>query len=154
MKSRPKKKINDNSFLLNVILYGIILAALVFILKYVEYRYIVRQLRMEVYIAVIASLFTLLGIWVGLKLINRKKNTELYFTTEIDRNKIKELNISKREYELLELISKGFSNQEIADKLFISIPTVKTHLSNLFSKLAVQRRTQAIHKAKELKIIH
>ena len=154
MKSKPKKKINHNSFLLNVILYGIILAALVFILKYIEYRYIVRQLRMEVYIAVIASLFTLLGIWVGLKLINRKKNPEVNPNTEINQTKIKELNISKREYELLDLISKGFSNQEIADKLFISIPTVKTHLSNLFSKLNVQRRTQAIHKAKELKIIN
>ncbi len=154
MKSKPKKKINHNSFLLNVILYGIILAALVFILKYIEYRYIVRQLRMEVYIAVIASLFTLLGIWVGLKLINRKKNPEVSPNIEINQTKIKELNISKREYELLDLISKGFSNQEIADKLFISIPTVKTHLSNLFSKLNVQRRTQAIHKAKELKIIN
>ena len=154
MKSKPKKKINHNSFLLNVILYGITLAALVFILKYIEYRYIVRQLRMEVYIAVIASLFTLLGIWVGLKLINRKKNPEVSPNTEINQIKIKELNISKREYELLELISKGFSNQEIADQLFISIPTVKTHLSNLFSKLNVQRRTQAIHKAKELKIIN
>ncbi len=154
MKSKPKKKINHNSFLLNVILYGIILAALVFILKYIEYRYIVRQLRMEVYIAVIASLFTLLGIWVGLKLINRKKNPEVSPNIKINQTKIKELNISKREYELLDLISKGFSNQEIADKLFISIPTVKTHLSNLFSKLNVQRRTQAIHKAKELKIIN
>ena len=109
---------------------------------------------MEVYIAVIASLFTLLGIWVGLKLINRKKNPEVGPNTEINQTKIKELNISKREYELLELISKGFSNQEIADQLFISIPTVKTHLSNLFSKLNAQRRTQAIHKAKELKIIN
>ena len=109
---------------------------------------------MEVYIAVIASLFTLLGIWVGLKLINTKKNSDDISDMNIDQKKLKELNISNREYELLKHISEGFSNQEIADKLFISVPTVKTHLSNLFSKLDVQRRTQAVHKAKKLNIMN
>lgn len=63
------------------------------------------------------------------------------------------LNISKREYEILELMSKGLSNQEIADQLFVSVNTVKTHTSNLFSKLDVKRRTQAVMKAKEIGLI-
>ena len=136
-----------------VLLYGALLAALIFILKFFEYRYFVRDLSVEVYIGVVATLFTAIGIWVGLKLIN-KKTVGSTDSIEIDESIIESLKISKREYEVLELISKGLSNQEIADRLFISLPTVKTHSSNLFEKLDVKRRTQAIHKAKILNIIN
>ena len=142
-----------NRFRTSIFLYGLMLAALIGIMKFVEYRYFIRDLSMEVYIGVVATLFTVLGIWVGLKLVNRKKNISNDSEFITDQATIKTLGISKREFEVLQLISKGFSNQEIADKLFISLPTVKTHSSNLFGKLNVQRRTQAIHKAKELKII-
>jgi ATP/maltotriose-dependent transcriptional regulator MalT len=50
-------------------------------------------------------------------------------------------------------MAEGLANQEIADQLFVSLNTVKTHSSNLFSKLEVSRRTQAIQKAKELNLI-
>lgn len=63
------------------------------------------------------------------------------------------LGLSSREMEVLQLMAQGLSNQEIADKLFLSVPTVKTHSSNLFFKLDVKRRTQAIEKARQLKII-
>lgn len=142
-----------NRFRTSIFLYGLMLAALIGIMKFVEYRYFIRDLSMEVYIGVVATLFTVLGIWVGLKLVNRKKDISNNSEFITDQATIKTLGISKREFEVLQLISKGFSNQEIADKLFISLPTVKTHSSNLFGKLNVQRRTQAIHKAKELKII-
>ena len=66
----------------------------------------------------------------------------------IDKAKIKELGISNREYEVLELIGKGHSNQEIAQQLFISESTVKSHVSNLLSKLDAKRRTQALTNAK------
>ncbi|MCV4600246.1 LuxR C-terminal-related transcriptional regulator, partial [Escherichia coli] len=56
-------------------------------------------------------------------------------------------------YEVLELIAAGHSNQEIAEKLFVSTSTVKTHVSNVLSKLDARRRTQAIQRAKELRII-
>lgn len=135
-----------------ILLYGLMLSALVFILKFVEYRYFIRDLSVEVYIGVVATLFTAIGIWVGLKLVN-KKQVDSNNQVEIDESIIKSLKISKREYEVLELMSKGLSNQEIADRLFISLPTVKTHSSNLFEKLDVKRRTQAIHKAKGLRII-
>ena len=64
-----------------------------------------------------------------------------------------ETGISKREHEVLELMAKGLTNQEIADKLFVSLNTVKTHTANLFVKLDAKRRTQAIQRAKELQLI-
>jgi len=70
-----------------------------------------------------------------------------------DASALERLGISKREHEVLALISKGLSNQEIADKLFVSLNTVKTHSSNIFQKLGVSRRTQAVQRAKELRLI-
>ncbi|MCO4807541.1 MAG: hypothetical protein KC456_13230 [Flavobacteriales bacterium] len=91
---------------------------------------------------------------MGLKLTNPKV---VYTTTELDfiqdESKIKELGLSQRELDVLELIAKGHSNQEIAEALFISLNTVKTHSSSLFSKLGVNRRTQAVQHAKENRII-
>ena len=54
------------------------------------------------------------------------------------------MHLTERELEVLLLISKGKTNQEIADELFIAVKTVKTHVSNLLSKLEVQDRTQAV----------
>ena len=148
------RRILNYDFKLTVLIYAILMAALIFLLKFVEYRFFVRDLSLEIYIGIIAAFFTILGVWIGLKIINRSKKQTSIQMQEIDRGTIKQLNISKREYEVLELIAKGLSNQEIADQLFISITTVKTHSSRLFEKLDVQRRTQAIHKAKSLNIIN
>ena len=105
------------------------------------------------YIGIVAILFTAVGVWVGSKLVKRKSAEKRAIDFEADAEQIKQLGISRREFEVLELIAKGLSNKEIGEKLFISIPTVKTHSSNLFVKLDVQRRTQAIQRARELKII-
>lgn len=137
-----------------VALYGIILAALVFFLKFIEYKFFIRDLSLEFYLGLVSVLFTGVGIWAGLK-ITRKK-TVIVSTAEnfiVDDEQLKQLGISKREYEVLELMAKGLSNQEIADKLFVSLNTVKTHSSNIFLKLDARRRTQAIQKAKELRLI-
>ena len=107
---------------------------------------------MEIYAGIIAILFTALGVWVGLK-FTRRKVVLVSPDFKLDIAVVERLGISKREQEVLDLISKGFSNQEIADKLFVSINTVKTHSSNLFQKLDVSRRTQAIQRAKELRLI-
>lgn len=128
--------------------YALLMAGLVLILKIVEYKYLARQLNIEIYIGLIAAMFTGLGIWIGLRLIKKKKAIE-----NMDPDIIRSLGLTKREYEVLQLMARGFSNQEIADQLFISLPTVKTHSSNLYTKLDVQRRTQAIRKAKELQLI-
>lgn len=145
------------------VLYGLALALLIFILKLIEYKFLVRELAIEFYIGIIAVFFTALGIWAGLKLTSPKKvivTVSVPLTVPIpespfvvDEEKMKSLGISKRENEVLMLMAKGLSNQEIADRLFVSLNTVKTHTSSLFVKLDVKRRTQAIQKAKELHLI-
>jgi len=140
-----------------ILLYGIALAILLVLLKAVEYRFWVRDLSMEVYVAIIALFFSALGIWAGLRLTQRRevlsphalpeKNVVAVLASDqlLEKHKI-----SRREYEVLTLIAAGYSNQEIAEKLYVSLNTIKTHSSNLFIKLDVKRRTQAVQKAKEL----
>ncbi len=135
-------------------IYGASLAVLVFLLKYLEYQFFAKDLALEFYLAVIAMLFTGLGIWAGFRL-TRKKVVVVKMSADFvfNERELDRLGISKREHEVLEWMAKGLSNQEIADKLFVSLNTVKTHTSNLFLKLEVSRRTQAIQKAKELSLI-
>lgn len=135
-----------------VLLYGVSLAVLIALLKVVEYRFLVRDLSLEVYIGLVAVLFTALGIWVGPRL-TRKKIIVVRPDFVLDKSALDRLGISKREHEVLELMARGHSNQEIAEKLFVSVNTVKTHLANLFLKLEVNRRTQAVQKAKDLRLI-
>jgi two-component system, NarL family, response regulator LiaR len=135
-----------------IVIYGLSLAVLVFLLKYLEYRLIVRDLSIEFYVGMVAIFFTTLGVWAGLRLTQKRVvvvGPEFIF----NEPEFKRLGISRREHEVLELMAKGLSNQEIADKLFVSLNTIKTHSSNLFLKLEVSRRTQAIQKAKELRLI-
>ena len=151
----------NTGFWRTMVLYGLVMAALVFVLKYAEYKFWMRDLRMEVYVGVVALLFTALGVWVGKKLLEgRQVVMPLAAQAPLrapppgpNKAVIADLGISARELEVLELMAKGCSNQEIADQLFISLPTVKSHSSNLFVKLDVGRRTQAVHKAKELGIL-
>ncbi len=144
-------------------LYGFALALLLFLLKWLEYRFVIIDHAFEVYITLVALLFTALGIWLALKLVQPKTQTivvekEVYinhidepFTiNEVQKQK---LGLSNREIEVLQLMAAGFSNQEIADQLFVSVNTIKTHSSNVFEKLDVKRRTQAVEKAKQLRLI-
>jgi NarL family two-component system response regulator LiaR len=135
-----------------IFLYGISLAVLIIVLRYFEYRLFVRDLSLEIYVGIVAIFFTVLGVWAGLRL-TRKKVVIAPADFRLDDAALERLRISKREKEVLDLIAGGLSNQEIADKLFVSLNTVKTHSSNLFQKLAVSRRTQAIQRAKELRLI-
>lgn len=122
------------------------------VLQWLQYTYLIRALSVEFYIGIVAMLFAGLGIWAGLK-ITRKKIIMINPDFKLDERQLTRLGISTRELEVLRLIAAGHSNQEIAEKLFISLNTVKTHTSNLFQKLNVTRRTQAIQKAKELNLI-
>lgn len=122
-----------------------------------EYRYIIRDLSLEFYLIVVATLFTTVGIWLGLKL-TRKRVVTVHVPVastafEFNEQAMLQTGISKRELEVLTLMAQGLTNQEIADKLFVSLNTVKTHSSNLFLKLEVKRRTQAIERAKQLRLI-
>jgi len=156
--------INKNTFLNNKtnIIYGISLALLLLLLKWLELRFIIFEHSYEIYIGLIAILFTALGIWLALKLSKPKIETviiekEIYIEKPENfvqnTSLIVELELSKRELEVLALLAKGYSNQEIASQLFVSLSTVKAHNQNLFEKLDVKRRTQAVEKAKKLKII-
>lgn len=136
-----------------ILVYGLSLAALISLLKFLEYRLFVRDLSIEFYVGIVAVMFTILGVWVGLKLTRKKTIIITNANFQFDESRLEKAGISKREYEVLELMARGFSNQEIADKLFVSLNTIKTHSSNLFLKLEAKRRTQAIQKAKELNLI-
>lgn len=137
-----------------VLIYGALLAVLVILLRVLEYRFFVRDLSIEIYIGIIAILFTSLGIWFGLKLIDRQKSKAISQSGLdgfiINSEKLRSHGITDRELEVLELMASGLSNQEIANKLFVSLHTIKTHSANLYSKLDVKRRTQAIRKAREI----
>src|SRR5258708_5438504 len=145
--SHPKPPIMKRT----IIHYGFSLATLVAGLKFVEYRFFIHDLSLEFYVGIIALVFTGVGIWAGLRFTRRAAGQ--VNSNFVNDREIRRLGISPRELEVLDLISRGHSNQEIADRLFVSLNTVKTHTSNLFSKLDVKRRTQAIQKAKKLQLI-
>lgn len=144
------------------LIYGISMALVLLLLKVLEAHFIVFNYRLDFFIGAIAVVFTVLGVWLALKLVKPKVVTQIVEKEvfigvqekfEINQKVIDELGISKRELDVLSLMAQGFSNDEIAGKLFISLNTVKTHSSNMFVKLDVKRRTQAVEKAKRLKII-
>lgn len=136
-----------------ILLYGIALAALLFLLQWLQFSFFVRDLSLEFYLSVVAAVFTAVGIWAGLKLTRSKTKVIIQSDFTFNEEELNRLGISKRELEVLQLMASGLSNQEIADKLFVSLNTVKTHSANLFVKLDAKRRTQAIQKAKELSLI-
>ena len=122
------------------------------LLKVVEYKYFVRDIPLEFYIGVVAIMFTAIGIWAGLRL-TRPKVIDTSAPFVLDESAMRNLGISKREHEVLGLVAAGLSNQDIADKLFVSTSTVKTHVSNVLAKLDASRRTEAVAQAKKLRII-
>ena len=145
----------------SVILYGACLAALLFLMRFMEYRYLIITNAQEVYTGFIAALFMGLGVWLTLKLVKPKKETVILekevfvaHTPSPDLDAAAAHNLSKRETEVLALMGKGMSNAEIADALFVSLSTVKTHSGKIYEKLDVKRRTQAVEKAKQLAIIN
>lgn len=132
-------------------IYGLFMGALFILLRLFEYNMFIRELSLEFYAIAVAIIFLILGIWAGKHLFARKIAAKQQET--IHRSGSNQFGLSSREREVLEMLALGLSNQEIADKLFVSLNTVKTHLSNIYMKLDVKRRTQAIKKGKELQII-
>ena len=142
------------------ILYGVSLALLLLLMKWLEWHFIIINHAFEIYAGAIAIIFTGLGIWLAIKLITPKVKTVIvekqvfagpdFVLNEAELNRLR---LSTRELEVLQLIADGLSNQQIAERLFVSLNTIKTHTSNLFLKMEVERRTQAIEKAKRLGLI-
>jgi two-component system, NarL family, response regulator LiaR len=142
-------------------LYGALMAVMVFVLKWLQWKYLIADNSQDIYLGLLAVFFTALGVWIATQLTSSKVKTvivekEIYVTPPdeltIDERELKKLNLTSREYEVLQLLTQGHSNGEIAEKLFLSLSTIKTHASNLFVKMDVKSRTQAIEKAKRLKI--
>lgn len=145
----------SKSWWVNILLYGLSLGLLLAALQFSQYRLLTLGNAEKWYVGLVAVLFSAVGIWAGQKLIQKKSPPPGFFVPAFHPKEdvIKQLGITPRELEVLEQMAQGLSNQEIAEKLFVSLNTVKTHSSNVFSKLDVQRRTQAIQKAKELGLI-
>lgn len=145
------------------ILYGVALALLIFLLKWLEWRLVIFDYALELYVGAIALVFTGVGIWLAMKLTKPKVETVVIekpvyiekrpVDAEAVARELARMDLSRRELEVLEWMAQGLSNQEIAEKLFVSLNTIKTHTSRLFEKMDVKRRTQAIEKAKRLNII-
>ncbi|MEN0007996.1 LuxR C-terminal-related transcriptional regulator [Flavobacterium nitrogenifigens] len=144
-----------------LISYAIAMALLLFLLRWLEFRFLVFRHQYEIYIGIIALFFLLFGIWLSNKIIKPKVETvvvekEIRVAADnfvLNEAELQQRNISKRELEVLALMAQGLSNQEIAEKLFVSLNTIKTHSAKLFEKLEVKRRTQAIETAKKLQLL-
>jgi ATP/maltotriose-dependent transcriptional regulator MalT len=143
-----------------VLLYGVVGGVLIAVLKSIEYRWLVVEHSIEIYGGLVAALFAAVGIWLGRKLTREKKTVvvrEVLVPAPAefirDQGKLESLGITPRELEILELIAQGLSNREIAERVFVSENTVKTHSSRVFDKLGARRRTQAVQLGKELRLI-
>ena len=132
-----------------VAVYAAALAFGAFLLQWLEYKYVTRAFAPEIYIVLIAMAFTGLGIWAGYRL-TPKTAARLFERNEAAR---KALGLTDREIEVLERLAAGDANKEIARTLDVSPNTIKTHIASLFQKLEVERRTQAIQKARELRLL-
>ena len=142
------------------LIYGLAGGVLIVALRLIEYRFLVLEHSVEIYGALIASLFAGLGIWLGLTLTRRRDlavpaptplPADRSFAVNTDN--LGKLGLTPRELEILQRIADGMSTREIANALFVSENTVKTHSSRLFSKLNVNRRTKAVQVGKALGLI-
>lgn len=147
-----------------VLLYGLLGGVLIALLRLVEYRYLVLEHSLEIYGGIVALVFAVVGIWLGQKLTRERVVTrEVAVRVEVpvarlepfvrDQARVEALGITPRELDILEAMAAGLSNREIAERLFVSDNTVKTHAARLFSKLSARRRTQAVQLAKEAGLI-
>lgn len=159
------KIINVKTFITKhrqILLYGIALSWSLFVLKWLQWNFIIEDHSTDIYIGLIAVFFTLLGIWIAQQLYKPETKTviiekKIYIPQPqeeftVNHIALENINLSRRERDVLQLIAKGMSNAEIAEQLFLSLSTVKTHVSKVFVKMDVKSRTKAIEKSKRLGI--
>ena len=133
----------------SALIYGVALAAGVFVLHWLEVQYAVRQFTTEIYIVILALIFAGVGIWFGRQTGDRAPPEQF----ERNDTVIRTLGLTQKEIEVLSLLAEGGTNSDIAKALFVSTSTVKTHLIHIYQKLEVGRRTEAIKKGRALRII-
>jgi NarL family two-component system response regulator LiaR len=145
----------------HTVLYGLLMALLILGLKLLQWKFLIVDHSLDIYVGLIAVFFTALGIWLALQLakprietvvIRREATVPAPGHFVVDETELKKLNLTTREHAVLELLAKGYSNSGIASELFLSLSTVKTHVSNVLLKMDVKSRAQAIEKSKRLKI--
>ena len=142
-----------------VIGFGLLILSLLVLFQLAKFSRFQAGLSFETWIGLFSLVFLIIGIFLSRKLFAPKPTIiekqiivpEKPFV--IDEKQLEKWGLSKRELEILGLINEGLSNQQIAGKLFVSENTIKKHVSNIFFKLDVERRTEAVKKAKELRII-
>ncbi|MGH9883985.1 MAG: response regulator transcription factor, partial [bacterium] len=158
----PTRTLDILSVKKTVFLYGLLGGVLIAGLKFIEYRFLIVEHSFEIYGGLVALVFSAVGIWLGLKLTKTKETVVVREVPvpvrpggpfEVNATRQEQLGITPRELEILALIATGLSNREIAEKLFVSENTVKTHSSRLFDKLQAKRRTQAVQLGKEAGLI-
>ena len=132
-----------------VFIFSALIIALLSLFQLSQYAVISGDLKIEIAIAFSA----IVCFFVGVYICKKNSSHQPILTKKIDTHKLKELEITTREYAVLKQISEGLSNKEIGEKLFVSESTVKTHVSNLLAKLQAKRRTEALKIAKQLQII-
>lgn len=132
-----------------VVLWALVLAAGASALQWLQYQYLVHTLAPQVYVAVIGVTFAGGGVWLGWRLSARRASG-LFARNDAA---LAALGLTGQEVRVLERLAAGQSNKEIARTLGLSPNTVKTHVSNLYAKLEVSRRTQAVSKARDLQLI-
>jgi ATP/maltotriose-dependent transcriptional regulator MalT len=151
----------------HVLIYGLVGGVLIAALNLIEYRYLVVEHSVEIYGGLIAAVFSAVGIWLGLRITARRRPAvpdEHAGQVSAhgmaagrpflpDEKRREDLRITPREMQILNLIAQGMSNREIADRLFVSENTVKTHSSRVFDKLGAKRRTQAVQLGKEFGLL-
>ncbi|MEZ4699726.1 MAG: helix-turn-helix transcriptional regulator [Rhodothermales bacterium] len=144
----------------HVLLYGLLAGVLIAGLQFIEYRWLVIEHSVEIYGGLVAAVFASLGIWLGLRLTGRREKVVIRevevpapvdFVRDADR--VASLGLTPRELEVLELMAEGLSTREIAERVFVSENTVKTHTKRVFEKLGASRRTQAVQQGRALKLI-
>jgi len=132
-----------------ILIFGLLIFSLLLLFQISTYSLLKGNGSIEFIIAVVALVFFFIGVYLNKKSLHKNRP----ISKELNLDKIEELELSKREYEVLKEISGGLSNKEIAEKLFVSESTIKSHVSNVLVKLNAKRRTQAVQIAKELHII-
>ena len=141
-----------------IAVYGVCGGILIALLRLAEYRFLVLQHLVEVYGAIVAAVFAGLGIWLGGTLTKKQpdvvvREVRVEGPFVLDEDRVRELQITPRELEILGLIAEGLSNKEIGERVFVSENTVKTHASRLFDKLGARRRTEAVQLGKSWRLI-
>ena len=152
----------------HVLIFGLVGGLLIVTLQYTQYRFVVIEHSVELYGALVAAIFAAFGIWLGLRITRRR---EIIRETVVVREvpvpaetaaaepfvpsaaSQQSLGITPRELEILTLVARGLSNREIAEQLFVSENTVKTHCARVFDKVGAARRTQAVQRGKELGLL-